>query len=292
MKIDLKKDYIKIMIEKITNSGLAVPEGFSEEKIIIMYFSYLRKLAFAGPHRIHKSKDFICPDEHKEGFEKLEAIIKDGGDIKPYFNRTSSNLGKYDDLFSDWGILHFHLGSEKERDSDLVKRTGPVLFAYMNNNEVYFINIYEHGHWADVEVIQEMYNSWPSLLDKYAMKGVLSVSHTPNKSDLRQLRECGVNSPVQIKDLEGNLLVLMAPGMGLSSARTSTSDSMEYINALNLLSRIQLHLVSNEDEILNDIQSGGTTVTDEIHLELINFDPSKLYIQDKKYNFSFEIPLS
>ncbi|WP_431810815.1 hypothetical protein [Lysinibacillus capsici] len=262
-----------------------------KKKIIIMYYSYLRKLAFAGPHRIHKSRDFKCPDDHKEGFEKLESIIRDGGDIKPYFNRTSSNLGKYDDLFSDWGILHFHLGSEKERNSDLVKRTGPVLFAYMDNNEVYFINVYAHGHWADVEVIQEMYNSWPSLLDKYALKGVLSVSQTPNKSELRKLRECGVNTPVQIKDREGNLLVLMAPGMGLSSARTSTSDSLMYNDAINLLGRIQLSFMSNEDEIIKEIQSTGTIVTDEIHIELVNFNTSKLYFQVKKYNFSFEIPI-
>ncbi len=49
MKIDLKGDYIKIMMDKISRSGLVVPEGFSEEKDNYNVLLLSSKTCFCGP---------------------------------------------------------------------------------------------------------------------------------------------------------------------------------------------------------------------------------------------------
>lgn len=288
MIIDLQNDYKKIMIEKIKKSGLKIPDTYDDEVLIVKYYAFLRKKAFAGPHEIKRSKHFYCPPKVLKGFSKLEDIIKYGGDITPYFNRAAFNLDDFDDMFSDWGIMHFHLGEKLIEGEQIVERGGYILFAYHRDNIVYFINIYRHGHWADSDVIQEMYNNWPSLIEKYGLKGITKTS-IDNKRRMF-LRKSGLNTPVQIKDSEGNPLI-SSSCLGITSKRTSISDNMEFINAVNALGKLQLDLISKEDQIKSDIRKNGYEIEEEIKLELIDFVPTELNIQEKKYNYTLKIPI-
>ncbi len=276
------------MIKKIKKSRLKIPIDYDVEILIVKYFAFLRKKKFAGPHEIIRSKNFYCPPKVIKGFSNLENIIKNGGDITPYFNRSAFDLGGFDDMFSDWGIMHFHLGDKLIKGEHLVERGDYVLFAYLHNNVVYFINIYRHGHWADSNVIQEMYDNWPSMIDRYGLKGVTSIP-IENKHR-RVLRESGMYTPVQIKDNDGNPLITSSE-LGITSARTSISDTMEFINAVNALGLLQLDLISKEDQIISEIQKNGFEIDGEIQLELIDFVLTELYIKEKKYNYTLKIPI-
>lgn len=287
--INLQQDYKKIIVKKIKKSGLRVPTDFNDEKLIITYYSYLRKKSFAGPHKIVKSKDFYCPKEVEIGFEKLEDIIKNGGDITPYFNRTASNLSEYDDMFSDWGIIHFHLGDKLIEGEHLVERNNPVLFAYQDNGIVYFIQIYKHGYWSDSSVIQEMYDNWPELLEKFIFKGVNSLAYSVNKKQLRQLRECGITTPVEIVGQNDKKIVLMPPGMGVTAARTSISDTRLLQKTMNDLGLIQIDLISKEEIIKKDMQSQGIKIRQEISFELERFDQNYLYLVDNNHNYTITV---
>ncbi|WP_370047754.1 hypothetical protein [Lysinibacillus sp. RC79] len=289
MIINLQDDYKNIMIKKIMESGLDVPDNFDTMKLIITYYSFLRKKDFAGPNNIKKSKNFKCPSELQKGLNKLEDIIGNGGDILPYFNRSAFDLSEYDYLFLDWGIMHFHLGDKLRPHENLIERTGPILFAYKHFDTVYFINIYKHGHWADKEVIQEMYNNWPELIEQFTFKDVLSVSHDPTDRELMRLRKCGVNTSVQIKDSHGKLLVLMAPGMGLTAARTSINDTRLYQQTMKTLRRIQLRLISEEEHIKEDMQSKGIEIKQEISFKLTSFDQHHLYLLDEDHDYTITV---
>lgn len=289
MIINLQSDYKNIMQNKIMASGLNLPDSFDIEKLIITYYSFLRKKDFAGPNKIVKSKEFNCPPELQEGLNKLENIIKNGGDILPYFNRSAFDLSEYDYLFLDWGIMHFHLGNRLRPNENLIERTGPILFAYKHIDTVYFINIYNHGHWADKQVIQEMYNSWPDLIERFVFKEVLSVSHDPTDKELTKLRRCGINTSVQIKDSKGKLLVLMAPGMGLTAAKTSLSDTRLFQQTINQLGLIQLDLISKEDQIKKDMQNKGIELCQELIFELVDFDMENLYLVDKIHEYKIVV---
>ncbi len=289
MIINLQKDYKKIMIEKIKKSNLRLPKNFSEDNLIIHYISYLRKKTFAGPHKIFKSSNFSCPQECKKGFTKLEEVIRSGGDITPYFNRAASDLSKYDDLFSDWGILHFHLGDDFIQGEHLVKRGDPVLFAYLHHDTVYFIDIYKHGHWTDFGVIQTMYDNWPEIIEPFIIPGAVSLTYDVTSSDLGELRKCGVVTFFTIKGENNNNICLMPPGWGLNAARGSTRDTREYMNACNKLSLVQLDLISKEKQIELDMKSKGIIQIQEISLELIRFNQNNLYLFDSTHNYSITV---
>jgi hypothetical protein len=291
MKIQLQSDYKKVVLRKIQEKGLRFSENQSEESRIIQYYSYLRKKAFEGPHQIFKSKEFSCPESVRKGFEKLEKIIEFGGDIIPYFNRTASDLTKYDDMFSDWGIMHFHLGEELIPGENLVKRGDPVLFAYMNDDKVYFLNIFSHGHWSNTEVIQLMYNNWPELIEKYIVPGVSAISPEPGSSDIKKLREVGITYFFSINNSEGEKVFLMPPGLGLNSARSSTNDSMVFNNIMNRLRHWQDEIIKNEAELEEWMSANGIKKNKEITLELIDFNPSELELFDKYNDFTYTFKL-
>lgn len=289
MIIDLQKDYKKLMIEKIKKSDLKVPKNISDDRLIIHYISYLRKKSFAGPHRIIKSNEFSCPEGYEKGFYKLEKIIEHGGDITPYFNRIASDLSKYDDLFSDWGVLHFHLGDEFIKGEHLVKRGDPILFAYLHDDNVYFINIYKHGHWEDSGVIQTMYNNWPEMLEKYVFPKEIKIKQDISRSDLRKTRQSGTFTLITIKNEVGDDICLMPPGMGLNTARTSNSDVQIYDDAMKKLRAIQLHLISEEEQIIEDMKTKGVNIKQEISFELIDFDQMHFYLLDKHHDFTITL---
>lgn len=285
MKINLIEDYNELMIERIKKSGLKLPKNLNVQGAIIQYFSYLRKKQFAGPHKIVKSKEFTCPSECEQGFKKLENIIKNGGDITPYFNRTAFNLEKYDDLFSDWGVLHFHLGEELIKGENLVTRGDPVLFAYLKNDTVYFINIYSHGHWTDKGVIQTMYNNWPELLEPFILKGVTDVSYDVSPTELKKLRENGVVTLFKIRGKNGENICLMPPGLGVNAARSSVNDTRIYMDICNRLKMIEDMLISKEQEIKEKMIANDIKLERELSLKLTDFNQDNLLIIEEKAKY-------
>lgn len=287
MKIDLQNDYKKVVLRKIEEKELKVSRNQNEEHAIIQYYSYLRKKAFEGPHQVIKSEDFFCPTSVTKGFENLENIISVGGDIRPYFNRRATDLAQYDDLFTDWGIMHFHLGEELIAGENLVKRGDPVLFAYMKDDEVYFLNIYTHGHWSDLEVIELMYNNWPELLENYIAPEVLGISYEPDSHDIKKLRENGFGYLFCITDKEGKKVYLMPPGLGLNTARSSTSDSILFNQTMNDLRRWQEDIINKEAELEDWMLVNGIEKVQEITLELTDFNPSEIFLTDKYNNFTY-----
>lgn len=291
LKIELRNDYKKVVLRKIQEKGLRISDNQNEDHRIIQYFSYLRKKSYEGPHQVLKSQEFTCPAEVKKGFEKLQKVIEIGGDITPYFNRGASNLEQYDYLFGDWGIMHFHLGEELIPGQNLVKRGDPVLFTYMHDDKVYFLNIYSHGNWSNKEVIQLMYNNWSELLENYKVSDAYDVKEEPDSNEIKELRKAGSVYFFSIIDNDGGKVILMPPGLGLTTARTALIDTMAFNNTMINLGHIQEYIINSETELEEWMKENGIEKKQEILLELIDFNPSELNLVDKHNEFTYNMPL-
>jgi hypothetical protein len=58
-------------------------------------------------------------------------------------------------LLNEWGVHHLHLGAApSSRDPSLIERSGPVLFARINPDDFYAINVYSHGAWEQTSVLE------------------------------------------------------------------------------------------------------------------------------------------
>ena len=105
-------------------------------------------------------------------------------------NREVSKIGptigkkrwQPDWMFSDWGIHHFHLGPDLEGKGEKVLRSARVLFAYLLEEDAYLLDVLPHSRtdggiaWADKGVLETLCHEWPSVMDRYELRGALAPS--------------------------------------------------------------------------------------------------------------------
>jgi hypothetical protein len=87
-----------------------------------------------------------------------------------------------DKLYSEWKIVHLHLDpnlSEKSsHQTELVHftgRTGPILFAYFDQDGLYLLDILPHGTahpmvWSNRELVEILHRNWPNIIARYQMR--------------------------------------------------------------------------------------------------------------------------
>lgn len=68
--------------------------------------------------------------------------------------------GHNDLLLNDWGIHHFHLGLAPE-PGGYQQRTGPLLYAWVADSDLYAITIQAHAAWTDEVLLNEVLDHWP-----------------------------------------------------------------------------------------------------------------------------------
>lgn len=187
--------------------------------------------------------------------EKLET----GQDVSAYLNKTSNNPDFFDMLLYDWGIYHFHLGEKKERNSNYIERTGPVLFARVDPDDVYFIQIYRHGKgvakqpWSRQEMVKIIHENWPWTIKNYLIPGVCCMTEKISDEGRAILRENGILSFVEVSEN----VVYMPMGGGYASSGHS-----EEIVAL--CNRIHNNLKWAELKIIGDLPTYIHLIEDQI----------------------------
>ncbi len=288
MEIDLREDFKAMILQDVkTDDFLNVSSGTPEEQIILKYFEFQRKLSFAGPHKVKESQEFECPEECKGGLEKLMGIFREGGDIRPYLNRTSANLNEYDDMFADWGILHFHLGSYIPEGDTFVERGKYVLFAYLHDETVYIIDIYDHDHWADTDVLQVIYNNWPEIIEPYIMPGVESPNVLIGYKERIKLRKVGIVTMIALKNSAGENFTIIPPTLGQTAARTSIVDTNNYQIEMNRLFKIEKQIIKHKEEFVKKYKLVDDNLS--IRLKRITLDKIELIEEISEKMFSIDL---
>jgi hypothetical protein len=165
---------------------------------------------------------------HQPNFRAIAKIaleLRLGGDLRPWLGSsvmaTKRRSHEADMLFNDWSITHFHLGGVFT-PSNLVRRTKPVLFAYVSNQRAVLLDVLPHGRgvhppWALQHLLETMLQTCPEEMERFEIKGVYGPRRpTWSDHDVRQLREVGLSSPVSIA---GRVFM---PGLGIASSGHAT----------------------------------------------------------------------
>lgn len=289
MEINLLEDFQNLIIKKAReDSFLKVPKKVKDkDKICIKYFEYLTKLEFAGPNQIKKSGTFECAPKLQKGLADLEYIIKYGGDIRPYLNKDSQYLTKYDGLYADWGVLHFHLGEQLIEGQKFVERDNYILFAFHKFNTVYFIGIYPHGHWTDKQVVQRMLDNWPKIFESKIVEG--KPNNLPNDSEIYKARKAGSSFLIGLKDRDEKDIVSIAPNYGQTTEKVAADITLKYKINLQNLSNLQNEILKKEACIIEHLNKTGGNVPPRI--KLIDVTKTSVILLDEsndevmEYNF-------
>ena len=224
IKENFKKNFADIWRNELESVGFDT-SSIEDKDIPFKYFTVVLRTIEKKPRKIYKSATFTCPAELQTGLSMLENKITNGESLFPHQSKSVSNLTSEDYLLYSWSIHHFHLGETLETGG-FIKRSGPVLFAYVTDDAFYMIDIKQHGAWSDKGLLQTLCDNWPSLLQSWKIDGKPEVNL--NSKEIGQLRKARINAIVELND--GSSLI--GPGFGITSAGTPVEATLKYCDIM------------------------------------------------------------
>ena len=245
------------------------------------FFNLQQKTVRARKRKVLFSNEFTCPFEVQAGLDVLVNKFENGENVVPYLSKDAFNPSKFDGLLYDWGIYHFHLGSVDLKTGH-IKRTGPVLFAWVNDDAVYCINIYSHGKnvpppWYKKELIQIIHNNWPELIKQWKLPELTQLVPHPTDDDYKWARQEHLYTCIEIA--EGT--VYAPPGRGLTSSGHSSEVVLLCNSIWNTLKRNELYIKEHISSFISVIQArtGVFSYSKKLYFKLW-YEDKEFYVVD------------
>ncbi|QKU36228.1 hypothetical protein [Campylobacter sp. RM16192] len=213
---------------------------------IPMYFQeyIFRTLQDGIKHKTHFSKQLQKNPKYnhfKEAIGNIKDMAESGQTLTQYLSKgIVKNTKKPDKLLNDWGIIHFHLSNDIQNDG-FCKRTKELLFAYRNFNnptDIYFLDIFEHGHWTKKMIVEIIHSNWPKAIAPFRVE-CMDITHNPTDDEIKSLRGANINSAIKLND--GT--VYMAIGGGMTMLGTNMWSTLNQNSTLRFFIDTEKKLV-------------------------------------------------
>ncbi|MEM4217102.1 MAG: hypothetical protein QXZ09_03680 [Candidatus Methanomethylicaceae archaeon] len=282
IEIDLYNDYIDQIKGYLRSTGYPIGDNEESFDIFIKFINFRKRRIDPKPRKVFISKELQCHKEHLGAFMKLKEKIERGENLTPYLSKGIKRLESYDKLLNDWGIHHLHLGSVWETESE-ISRTGPLLFAKVNEDAFYMIDIKEHGSWVDIDLIEIIHNNWPGLLSPFKMSGITGPNISQETRKL--LRQDNATTTIEVSDGA----VYMPPGGGLTTAGSSLFDTIFHDQYRHALKECEKAIIDNITRLALEAGKQGKLFGKKLHFKL-DLTKAELTVVEVKSGASFQFP--
>ncbi len=200
--------------------------------------------------------------------EKAES----GQDLKPHLSTLIDNPDYKDLMFYDWGIFHFHLGTDSHpKHQGFVARTGDLLFAIAHSHtaRMYLIDIHPHtGGFTNQALLSILEENWPEITEPYALKRCVGLPDNDSDSNIKRLREAGLNTI--LKTHGGRFLQPM--GGGITSAGNSSRIKREIYRIKTEVRDLEKAFIQHRDTIADDFNGEYGKNWDELEFKVKSFE--------------------
>ena len=199
-----------------------------------------RRIPGTKPRAIHESRELVIPVGYRQDYESLLALIRDGGDLKPYLSRDilkKRRPDKNDGLLNAWGIQHLHFRTAG---------TDQLLFCMITDTDVFMIQTLPHNDkhlWVDRQLLQIIHDNWPEQIVKGKVNGLSPENHPADKS--ATLRSLNANFLTTMDD--GT--IYLTPGGGMMASGDSQEGKMDCVKIFRELSYWQDIIVQSAADI-------------------------------------------
>ncbi len=259
------------MLSVLASHGYSMVYSSDLMDIAVSYYNAVFRRIPVLPRTIKKSDVFACPSGHEAGLANLEQKICDGDDLTPHLSRGLKNTDGDDDLLSDWGVYHLHMGIVTESDG-FMARTGPVLFAIPTDNRMHFIQVYAHGNWSNRDVLEIVHRNWPEILAPFSPKGVVDISMNPDSEDIAKLRKTHINTSLKMSD--GT--IYFSPGWGMMTDGTSARVVFAAQKGMKEVARWDKLISSQPSTVLSALKDAGHDGEASVHFSL-SIEPTGVF---------------
>lgn len=276
ISMDLCSDYSSMVKCRMPKNGIETDKTGWD--LWYDFFNLQKKSVRPQKRMVHYSKEFTCPAEVERGLKALVQKFENGDDVSLYLSKDAASPSEFDGLLYDWGIYHFHLGETIDNHTGRIMRTGPILFAKIDNKNVYCINIYSHGKnvqqpWAKQELLKIIHNNWPQIIEKWKLPDGIELYpediSTLSDIEYASLRKNGISTAIFVD--KG--VAYMSPGGGYMSTGHS-QEIVRYCHKIhNTLKLNELYVRDNITSLVAQIENiTGKPVGNRLHFKLMEMD--------------------
>ena len=197
LEIDLVADMQTMSYEKLVKAGY---RNVELDRALYQYFNVRKRQIDSRPRKLHKSREFKCPESYEEALYYFEKKVNRGDSLLPFLSNKLFDASYSDGMLNDWNIYHFHLTRRFNKDG-WAKRSDYELFAYVTDTDMYLLQVYEHQdpllYWRK-ELVKIINDNWPELLDKFHLKEVQGLTEEFDDEQYKQLREAHITTFVEL----------------------------------------------------------------------------------------------
>lgn len=268
--MNLIADMANIMREELREIGYKV-NITNDHEVMICYFTICKRIIKATPRCVHEAKGLVVPSSRKTGYDTLKEKFEKGESVMPYLSKQIKGLKFQDKMLFDWDIHHFHLGAVIESNG-FVKQNDEILYAIVDEKDVYFIDVLDHTHWSDKELLDKVLSNWPGLLESYRIDGQPEIDYS--SKEVEQLRAINVNAILILSDGNGYI----GRGMGITAAGTS---SYATITANKMAHDL--------DDLERCVNERFKTNDDELYEFKLHRKPEGIYLVDNNHSMMYQV---
>ena len=242
------------------------------DRLTARYFEMCMRRIQPGPRRVHFSDEthvslgeLSC--QEKDDTFRLRQLLVDGDNVNGFLTRTIRRAAGFDGLLWHYGMHHFHLGRETDKDG-FVERSGYLLFAIVAPLDAYFVDVRRHPArrgigWVSQDLPRIVHSNWPKLIEKSVLNGVSGVDLTDEQMQELRRKNCSY-----AMNIDGRVIAPLLYGTaGDGSSMLCTMRASRLMNKL----RYYAEVLRNEEArnaVVQDIRARGIDVGPTLECEL------------------------
>jgi hypothetical protein len=226
--INFISDLKEVITEKLSRLGHRPAPEEDIDTLLIRSLNLARRVPPIIEWTVKQSKELAIKSLRPEIRLGLEQFIKkaeSGQNLKPHLSKKSDDPDYKDLMFYDWGVFHFHLGTNSNPNhNEFVERTGELLFAIADSNtaRMYLIDIHPH-RFTNQKLLRIVKDNWPEIIEPHTLNRAIGLPSNWSDDDIGSLRKAGIDPILQISDGP----VLMSMGGGITTAGNSRLNKMD-----------------------------------------------------------------
>jgi len=274
-KINFFADFKEKITQDIGSLGHPPKDEQDLDTVLKRYLNLSLRIPPTIVWTVRQSKELankILPQEITLGLQQLIEKAESGQDLKPHLSTQSDNPDYKDLMFYDWGIFHFHLGTNPHpKRQGFVERTHDLLFAIADSHtaRMYLIDIHpHHGGFTNQDLLRIIEENWPEILAPYTIKRCVRLPYNASDRDIDSLRKVGRNPILQTPG--GRVLSQM--GGGITKARNSSRIKTEADRIKTRVRKLEEWFIQQPDTIADDFNREYGKNWDELEFKLKSFE--------------------
>lgn len=215
LKEKLTQDIKQSIKEEFNLYNVEIDTNMQFKEIMFDYLNWRSRFIKTVPRKVFFSKEIkrnLHYKKYKKVIEKIAHKIKKGESLSsflskqvvhsPYRQNSNSYAPDKDNFLNAFGIHHLHIGeiydNKETKGVRFVKRNNELLFIFIKEDRVYFIDIGEHN-FGNLNLIRTIKRNWENLLKPYEMNYALDISNKGRSDkDIEQLLQAGITVMVPI----------------------------------------------------------------------------------------------